>query len=193
MRFLIDGSRSRVEHRARVWSDGVEGQLLTPLTGYANAGLSFAVDNGSFTTFNCKKYLALLRRSIPHRHRCLFVTAPDVVSDCVATRELWSMWFPFLHERWPVAFVGQDGCERIPANASWLFVGGSTDWKDSRYASRLVEKALRHGCRVHVGRVNTIRRYLHFRDLGAHTCDGSGVSRFDSMWCALARAVEQVR
>jgi len=190
MRFLIDCSKARIQDRIEQWSEGVAGQLLTPLTGYANAGMPYGIDNGAFSTFHHDRYLALLRRNIPNRASCLFVTSPDVVGDCTTTRELYSVWYPFLCARWPVAFVGQDGCERIPATADWLFVGGSTEWKDSVYADRLVHRTLSEGKKVHVGRVNTLRRYLHFRDLGCHTCDGSGVSRFDHMWTSLRDGVQ---
>jgi hypothetical protein len=42
---------------------------------------------------------------------------------------------------------------------------------------------------IHIGRVNTLKRFRHFDKLGAHTCDGSGVSRFDHMLDAIAAGV----
>ena len=37
------------------------------------------------------------------------------------------------------------------------------------------------GKQVHVGRVNTYKRYRRFSVLGCDTCVGSGVSRYDNM------------
>lgn len=45
----------------------------------------------------------------------------------------------------------------------------------------VVKTALILGKHVHVGRVNTIKRFRWFHDLGAHTCDGSGVAMYDHM------------
>jgi hypothetical protein len=43
------------------------------------------------------------------------------------------------------------------------------------------------GIHVHVGRVNTPKRFEHFCRLGADTCDGSGVAMYDHM----LEAIEQ--
>jgi hypothetical protein len=41
-----------------------------------------------------------------------------------------------------------------------------------------VKSAVILGKHVHIGRVNTQERYELFANLGAHTCDGSGVARY---------------
>lgn len=189
MKFLIDGTESRVEARAAAWADGVRGQLLTPLTRYGYArGWDFGIDNGAFSRFDKAGFLRLLSRMARFRSRCLFVAAPDKVGDCAITDARWKLWGPWIAALgWPPAYVAQDGCTSIPANASALFIGGSTEWKDSEHAYRLVRLALRRNLHVHVGRVNTPVRFKVFSDLGAHTCDGSGASKYDHMWEALRR------
>jgi len=62
-----------------------------------------------------------------------------------------------------------------------VFIGGCDPWKDSKAAADIVATAKTLGVHVHVGRVNTPRRFKHFTDLGADTCDGSGVARYDWM------------
>lgn len=55
----------------------------------------------------------------------------------------------------------------------WLFVGGTTEWKLSKEAARCIKYAKEHEKKVHVGRVNSRKRYAHFRLLGVDTCDGT--------------------
>jgi hypothetical protein len=59
-----------------------------------------------------------------------------------------------------------------------LFLGGRDPWKDSQAAQDIVKTALALGKHVHIGRVNAVDRYILYAKLGAHTCDGSGISRY---------------
>jgi hypothetical protein len=73
------------------------------------------------------------------------------------------------------ALVGQDGMEHL--DVPWdefdcLFVGGSTEWKLGAGAEILIREAKRRGKWVHIGRVNSRKRYLKFADL-ADSCDGT--------------------
>jgi hypothetical protein len=54
-------------------------------------------------------------------------------------------------------------------------------WKDSEYAQSLVKSAKERRKHAHVGRVNEIERFSLFDSLGADTCDGSGIARYDHM------------
>lgn len=57
-----------------------------------------------------------------------------------------------------------------------VFIGGSTEWKDSYHALTVIEQAQRMQKHVHIGRVNHERRYTHFaRVAGSEhfTCDGT--------------------
>lgn len=160
--------------------DGTLGLLNTPSTRYRLDGVEFwAMDNGCFTNKypGDDNYLAYLGTLEPHRARCLFVTVPDVVGDGPATLAR----FPTMAARiraagWPVALVAQDGMQphQIPwAQIQYLFIGGSTTWKLGPDAHRLILQAHNQGVRVHVGRVNSWRRYKWFSALGCHTVDGT--------------------
>lgn len=62
-----------------------------------------------------------------------------------------------------------------------IFIGGGDPWKDSRASLDIVKTAKTLGKHVHVGRVNTVKRFKLFSDVGADTCDGSGVAMYDHM------------
>lgn len=180
MRFLIDGHRDRVAFRKSQWNEGVAGQLLTPLTGYKRGDGVYAIDNGAFSNFNEKKFISLLKRNYSVRKEALFVAVPDKVGCHKTTIALYNR-FSHLCEGWRKAFVAQDGYEGMPEDADTLFIGGTNSFKDSQDAYSAVEEALRMGKHVHIGRVNGFKRFIKFHELGAHTCDGSGVSRYDHM------------
>lgn len=71
-----------------------------------------------------------------------------------------------------------------------VFVGGSTAWKWSTVHD-WAELALDLHCYLHVGRVNTLRRAMLCRDLGAHSADGSSVTRFAVNAPKMARAQDE--
>lgn len=180
MKFLIDGSASRYKSRWLQWYDGVAGQLITPLTGYSNCARSFAIDNGAYSGFDRRAWESILKREWANRSKCLFVCAPDKVGSHKETVALWGdHWH--LMTGWKRAFVAQDGFAGAPPSADCIFIGGTTKFKDSKEAEQIVSYGLNQGLHIHIGRVNGPTRFWKFHDLGAHTCDGSGVSRFDYM------------
>ena len=190
MQFLIDKSPRDVTRKAV--SSLVAGQLLTPLTRYADWGGEYAIDNGAFSGFRAADFSRLLERQSPHRARCLFVTCPDIVGNARRTLELWQRRDNWL-EGWPSALVAQDGLEEMPVpwdDVDTLFVGGGDPWKDSAAAADLVRTAKTLGVWVHVGRVNTPNRFEHFDRLGADTCDGSGVAMYDHMLAKIERRMD---
>lgn len=176
------------------------GHLLTPANGnriealLAN-GIPIACDNAAFTAFSRAEYIAMLRavRGAP----ILWVTAPDVVGDAIATRRRFDLWLPILrYYGVPVAFVAQDGQEHQPVpwgTIRCLFIGGSTAWKEGRGAAHLIRQAKRRGLWVHVGRVNSMRRVRHFDALGADSFDGGQFSMFPDTYIPryLARLTHQ--
>lgn len=159
------------------------GLMLTPNNGYALDGVAvWALDNGCYTNAypGDDAYMALLDRLEPHRARCLFVTAPDEVGNAEVTLERFTVMAPRIKAAgWPVALVTQDGMtlDRIPwANVDWLFIGGSTAYKLGHITEQVIAHANRLAIPVHVGRVNSWRRYNHFRALGASSCDGTYIA-----------------
>lgn len=126
-----------------------------------------------------RAYLELLSRmSAQARLRCLFATAPDVLGDAAGTlarSEPWTgpmrAWFGL-----PVALVAQDGLERLDvpwSDLDVLFIGGSTEWKLGTAARGLVAEAKARGKRVHMGRVNSLRRLRYAEAIGCDTADGT--------------------
>lgn len=183
MLFLIDQSPRVIYKRIKQHHLLIRGQLLTPLTRYKNAGMSYAIDNGAFSRFDAAKFAALLVREEPRMDECLFVTIPDIVGNARRTLEIWKERDRFARH-WRKALVAQDGIEDldIPWNElDAIFIGGWDGWKDSRAVIDIVKTAKTLGVHVHVGRVNTHRRYMRFYEAGADTCDGTGVSMYDHM------------
>jgi hypothetical protein len=175
---MIDVPAHQLQARADEIGAGTYGQLITSLTRHSNRGdLPFAIDNGAYSGFNVDAFVAVLRRELPNRTRCVFIAVPDVVGSARRTLEAFSFWYPKLHG-WPLALVAQDGIEslEVPWNLlAAIFIGGSDAFKDGRDAAAVVKCAKIIGKWVHVGRVNTVRRWRHFQELGADSCDGTGL------------------
>ena len=139
----------------------------------------WAMDNGCYagTYPGDDKYLAQLDSLAPHRERCLFVAVPDVLGDAAATLAQFPAMAKAIRERgWPVALVGQDGMESRPIpwdDVDWVFIGGSSEWKMGPGARALIHRAKTHGKKVHVGRVNSHKRYRYFAGLGCDSADGT--------------------
>lgn len=184
MKFLIDTQQNTLRRRMET-SSLILGQLLTPLTGYSDwGGGAYAIDNGAFSGFPTEKFHRLLKRQDSRKAECLFVTCPDIVGAGQRSIELFkrrSRWIP---DGWKVAMVAQDGMEDL--EIPWdemdaIFIGGRDPWKDSREAADIVKTAKTLGLWVHVGRINTPKRFDHFSELEADSCDGSGVAMYDHM------------
>lgn len=160
-------------------------QLLTPLTRYKlqRPDSRFAIDNGAFSRFDGKAFDALLAREYERKQNCIFVCAPDVVGSARRTLEIFKRWEEKLKE-WPIALVAQDGQQdlEIPWDSiKAIFIGGSTEFKMSVHTKQIVQCAKTLGKWVHVGRVNTPRRFKYFEEMGADSIDGTGLSRYSWM------------
>jgi hypothetical protein len=158
----------------------VGGFLKTPEIGNRlPAGTTWAADTGLFSPrakYSDERYLKWLDKQ--ERAACLFATAPDVPFDWAGTwaRSL-PMFEPIRALGYKVAVVAQDGAEDDPA-LDWslfdvLFIGGSTEWKISKGSLALSSRAQALGKWVHVGRVNSAKRYINAALLGADSADGN--------------------
>tara|TARA_R110000765_G_scaffold77819_3_gene152973 strand:+ start:271 stop:876 length:606 start_codon:yes stop_codon:yes gene_type:complete len=178
MRFLIDGSSARLKDRRRQGNELIAGQLLTPLTGYKRCEEVFGIDNGGFSGAKPKGFARIIKRQWEFRGNCVFAAVPDKIEN---HKETLAMWEDYNHlaDGYKKAFVIQDGFDGWPDNADAIFLGGSTKFKDSYEAEQIVKEALKNNMHVHIGRVNTFYRFYHFHCMGAHTCDGSGVSIYN--------------
>jgi len=163
---------------------GELGQMCNPREGtHPVPGAAWAADNGCFGKDypGDARWIDWLRRyAAREADRCLFAVAPDVVGDAEATIARSLPWVPVIrHLGYPVAFVAQDGQQHVEvpwAALDVLFVGGTTEFKLGPAAAHLVREALDRGKRVHMGRVNSLRRYTYAKALGCHTVDGTYLS-----------------
>lgn len=154
------------------------GLLNTPANGYVvESHWVWAADNGCFnerTYVGDDKWFSWLVRQDPAN--CLFATAPDVVADHDATVKRSLPWLPRIRKAgFRSAFVLQDGAtlENVPWDSfDVAFVGGTDSFKLGG-ADDLIFEAHRRGKDVHVGRVNSGRRFERFAMMGVESCDGT--------------------
>lgn len=158
------------------------GVFVNPKQGNATIpdGRPWCLDNGVFSgDFDEGRFWKTMNRLRPYQSTCLFVVAPDVVGNAIATMDSYRYWGCRLKAAgWPVAFVAQDGQELYPFPPEFdcLFVGGSTVWKMSNEAIDCIHRAKLAGKWVHVGRVNSQKRLRHFQLAGVDSADGTGVA-----------------
>jgi hypothetical protein len=140
--------------------------------------IPYALDNGVYAKGDAWEegpFFELLDWAKLSGLRPLWVIVPDVVSDRIRTLRKWDLYAPKMAVYgWPLAFAVQDRMEPsdVPADASVVFVGGSTEWKWATMAMWCARFP-----RVHVGRVNTYRRLWDCHEAGAMSCDGTGWMR----------------
>lgn len=140
------------------------------------SGRPWACDNEAFTRgFEPDRFFRFLDKLRPYRDNCLFVVCPDMVGDCDYTLALYNQFAPRIMQDWPLAFAAQDGQEdrEFPRRFDWLFIGGTTEWKMSPAADSCIQRAKAPGKPIHVGRVNSIKRILHFAQMGVDSVDGT--------------------
>jgi len=144
------------------------------------SGQPWAADNGRYASpheYSDDGYLAWLAKMEPHRDRCLFATAPDVVGDAAATRLLSEPMVERIRQAgYRAAWVAQDGL--VSDDCPWdtfdvLFLGGTTGWKLSEAAADLSREAVARGMWVHMGRVNSLRRLKIAASFGCGSVDGT--------------------
>jgi hypothetical protein len=175
--YLANASSPKVRDAMRT---GEIGMICTPAEGRSPADAKvWAADNGCFGKGypGDTEWLAWLHQHAAHADRCLFATAPDVVADAAATLTRSAPWLPVIRELgYPAALVAQDGLEDL--DIPWddfdvLFIGGSTEWKLSATAARIAAEAKRRGKKVHMGRVNSARRWAYAELVGCDSADGT--------------------
>lgn len=192
---MLDTSQN-LDTCARELGADVE-ELLTPLTYRKpqRPEARFAIDNGSFATFEPETFKRLLERERPRRDLCRFVAVPDVVGDARRTLEVFAVWSKKLSD-WPLALVVQNGQEHLPvpwAKIDAIFIGGDTAWKLGPAAAACLKAAKALGKWVHAGRVNTPGRFEYFDKLGADSIDGTGLSRYSHMREAIHKNATEPR
>lgn len=164
--------------------EGFDGVFVTPGYGISKgvkSGMPWASDNGGFNGFDYTKFRTHLDLLVPYKDTCLFVAAPDKLCDCKTTMDMFYKYQPMISD-WNLAFIAQDGQELLdfPDESLWttLFIGGSSNWKDSSGSIDCIKRAQAIGKRIHIGRVNRYKRYQLFAKLAGSnefTCDGTRV------------------
>lgn len=158
---------------------GVLGFIDTPQQGNIRPdGVVWCADNGCFGKgFDERRWWGWLRDNAVDAANCVFATAPDVVGDAAATMKRSRPWLPRIRGLgYPVAFVAQDGQENQPmlwTEFDVLFIGGTTSWKLGSAARSMVSEAKQRGIHVHMGRVNSLRRYRYAEAIGCDSVDGT--------------------
>ena len=178
MRFLIDTNPPKVKKLFDEFPDFVAGQLIVPASTRKNWGGLFGLDNSAFVSFDSKKFMRLQKNQLMNKDKCLFVTCPDIVGDARRTMEIWRHRDQF-QNGFDLSLVFQNGIEdmEIPWDETpAVFIGGADPWKESAACADIVRTAKILGKHVHIGRVNQIKRFKRFSELGADTCDGSSIA-----------------
>lgn len=129
--------------------------------------------------------------------RARWLALPDIVEGGLRSLELTLAWLDKLRGHPSILLVVvQDGIEPhdvagLLGPQVGLFVGGSTDWK-LQTAEAWGQLAAACGCWLHIGRVNSAKRMFLAIAAGAHSVDGTSVSRFaDTMPLLRGAALHQ--
>lgn len=173
------------------------GLMCQPSSNPPKSGWLWAADNGCFASnFKEDKWKSWLEKPHP-RAGCLFATVPDVVGEHDSTMLRWRKLNTYVRSLgYPVAFVAQDGATE--SNVPWdemdvLFIGGTTSFKQGMASGILAKAAQEKGKWVHVGRVNSMKRLMHWSKL-AHSSDGTHLAYGPSKKVAeVKRWVESLR
>lgn len=163
-------------------------------------GFLYAIDNGRFillgnpgAPWDAEAFKELIEK---HGSGADFVVVPDFPGKAEATFASFRLWIPYLkHLRNPLLAV-QDGMTADDVGAfvrhynCGIFLGGTTEWKlATLYGWGMVARAL--GCYYHVGRVNTVKRIRLCLEAGAHSCDGTSMTRYSCNVPKLTTAAKQ--
>ncbi len=161
--------------------------LFTPSDNSPSSEMRFALDNGAWGAhqrgedFNALAFRRLLER---YGSAADWVVVPDIVGGGHESLKMSRAWLAEVLAATRLALIPvQDGMEPddlmplIDSRRVGIFVGGSTAWKIATLPL-WGYVAMRTGCYLHVGRVNTGRRIRLCSSSGAHSFDGTSVSRF---------------
>lgn len=167
--------------------DAMSAGLLGCITTPAQKNLippraCWCADNGRFGNGypGDIQYAAWLTSLRPVAGRCAFAVAPDVPMNMPATLAYSAPFLPVIRALgFPVALAAQNGAEHT--GLPWddfdvLFIGGDTAWKLSPAAAELAGEARARGKRVHMGRVNSLRRLRYAAAIGCDSADGTNLT-----------------
>lgn len=161
-------------------SIGKLGFISTPAQkNKRDKSFTWCADNGCFGKGypGDAGWLSWLEENSDDVGTCKFATAPDVVGNAEETLERSVPHLPSIRNLgYRPALVAQDGLENL--EVPWdefdaLFIGGSTEWKLGIHPVELTRKAKSLGKWVHMGRVNSNKRYKYAKSIGCDSVDGT--------------------
>ena len=148
-------------------------------------GFPFALDNGAWTAHQRGEAfdVGAFEKAVEWgADRADWLILPDIVAGGLASLRFSMEWAPRVAGICPLLLAVQDGIEvedvaGLVGPDLGLAIGGTSEWKEktARHWGRL---AASRGAYLHVLRVNTARRIRICQDAGAHSFDGSSVTRF---------------
>jgi hypothetical protein len=162
-------------------------------------GFRYCLDNGAWTAHTLNQPFdetAFLTAYDLLAASADFVVLPDIVAGGRKSLDFSLAWRERLPHACPELLAVQDGMSTADVAALvgpqlGIFVGGTTEFKERTMAA-WGEIARARGAYLHVGRVNTARRISLCRAAGAHSFDGSSVSRFAATLPLLENARQQL-
>lgn len=160
---------------------GLLGCITTPAQGNTVFPGEWDViaDNGCFSgAWTHDRWFSWL---IDQPRSMRFVVAPDVFDPTGApchdaTLDRWATYGPLIARHgFTPAFVCQVGASHsgLPVDANVVFLGGTTEWKLGPVAATIAQRCHREGRWVHMGRVNSERRFTTARAIGCDSVDGT--------------------
>jgi hypothetical protein len=155
------------------------GALLTPFSQRHTPSTDWlwAADNGCFASRWDEQTWFRWLQSKSNPASALFATIPDVVADHQRTVKRWHQYADQVQQLgYKAAFVLQDGASlrTMPMQQmDALFIGGSTKYKLSEDAQRIVSVCKMENKWIHMGRVNSQRRMQLAFDWGCDSVDGT--------------------
>ena len=138
-------------------------------TNYLKRGIRWCLDSGGFSReFNEETWKWYVKNCVEFKDTCDFVVIPDVVYDYKATLDRFFKFNDFVKNLgFKCSFVTQDGMpdEEIPWSLfDVLFIGGSNEHKLGLGTKVTIDLAKQEHKKVHIGRVNSIKRIEMFKD-----------------------------
>ena len=173
----------------RAMSEGLLGCIVTPGQGnkLPPPPVAFAIDNGCGPGKagigagypGDREYLEFLSRmSARARERCLFAVAPDVVCDAGASASDWRGFTARCAKGSgrPSRSQPRTGLRiwMSPGTRSMCRSSAATpDGNSARLPEKLVSEAKKRHKKVHMGRVNSLKRLRYAEAIGCDTADGT--------------------
>lgn len=157
------------------------------------------LDNGAFSqAWKYEVWYERLAKLAAYNDTCIAAVVPDVILDAKATLARWFEYAPLVKALgYKAAFATQNGCavDMVPwSEIDVLFIGGSDEHR-KRECWPLINEAKRRGLWVHVGRVNSAAKIMHFCRAdsvdGTHFKFETGQRRIEKILWAVRRCNAQ--